>query len=82
MPAGVVFVTGWQGKKLHCKGVSLNAANHKANASAKNLIFMRRFRLNKVTNTFYPANSFDVVWAIEAFAMLMIRVFLKRLTGS
>jgi tocopherol O-methyltransferase len=61
----------WLAKEKDCtvKGVSLNKRQiDKANALAKEFGVHEKvsFEQKDYTNTFYPANSFDVVWAIES----------------
>ena len=61
----------WLAKEKNCtvKGISLNTRQiDKANALAKELGVHEKvsFEQKDYTNTFYPANSFDVVWAIES----------------
>ena len=61
---------GWQRKKIaHVTGISLNKRQiDKANALANEIGVHEKvsFEQKDYTNTFYPANSFDVVWAIES----------------
>jgi tocopherol O-methyltransferase len=61
----------WLAKEKNCNvtGISLNEKQiNKANALAKEFGVTERvlFEQKDYTNTFYPANSFDVVWAIES----------------
>jgi tocopherol O-methyltransferase len=61
----------WLAKEKNCSvvGISLNERQvRKANAFAKELGLSDKvlFEQNDYTNTFYPANSFDIVWAIES----------------
>jgi cyclopropane fatty-acyl-phospholipid synthase-like methyltransferase len=61
----------WLAMEKNCtvKGISLNTRQiGKANASAKEFDMHEKvsFEQKDYTNTFYAANSFDVVWAIES----------------
>ena len=61
----------WLAKEKNCTvaGISLNKRQiDKANALAKEIGVQEKvsFEQKDYTNTFYPANSFDVVWAIES----------------
>jgi cyclopropane fatty-acyl-phospholipid synthase-like methyltransferase len=61
----------WLAKEKNCTvtGISLNKRQiDKANALAKEIGVHEKvlFEQKDYTNTFYPANSFDVVWAIES----------------
>src|SRR6266498_828234 len=61
----------WLAKEKNCKvtGISLNEKQvYKANAFAKKYGLADKvlFEQKDYTNTFFPANLFDVVWAIES----------------
>lgn len=61
----------WLAKEKNCKvtGISLNEKQiDKANALAKKFGIHEKilFEQKDYTSTFYPENSFDVVWAIES----------------
>jgi len=61
----------WLAKEKNCKvtGISLNKRQiEKANELANKFDLSDKllFEQKDYTNTFYPANSFDVVWAIES----------------
>jgi len=61
----------WLAKEKNCTvtGISLNKRQiDKANALANEIGMQEKvsFEQKDYTNTFYPANSFDVVWAIES----------------
>ena len=61
----------WLAKERNCTvtGISLNKRQiDKANALAKEIGMHKKvsFEQKDYTNTLYPANSFDVVWAVES----------------